>query len=261
MQLTNFSSLIEIFVGLDLTYAGSKNFRNYIFDITTKAKDLVSLLHKVYLGMYNYLTRRLSEKIEQTPDDTKYKSTFEKYKEDFEKSDNFVVYISFLEKDFTNRFKSLFFVGSLGGLLLLFICGYQHDDEINIPMLRIVYVVSFTISFYGLFIFVYSLFSNKIDRPVNIFLNCLIIVLLLTLSLKLFNHYYPYDKIILYSNYFIVFGVLSTTFPFLLYFLRITVQFCFSILYLFRILAVGCCRLFYISFIIWAHRQLGLAIK
>lgn len=252
MKLIDFSSWLEIFIVINLAYAGSKDFRNYLTAVISKGRDIVSLLYSVYTDLYKYLTKKLSVTLGKAPHELKYRQTLERYKQDFEKQDKIVIYQSIIERDFTNRFKSLFFIGALSGLVQLLACGMQEAINEH-AMLKIIYTVNFTVCFYALFVFVFSLFFNKIDRPINIFINLLLIIMLVILALLLLEKVYEMDSLIKFKDLFVIGAVISVVLPTFLFFLRFTLQLLFTILYLVWILLVGLVQLVLVYALIQIH--------
>ena len=251
MNISDFSAWLQLFTGLNLAYAGSANFRNYVTGLTDKAKDLITLAFKFYERLYDYLTRKLELSSGQIPSNISYTKKFEKYKKAFSDQEKLIRYNSILEKDFTNKFKSIFFIATVVGICFLFLCGFQHklDDLFFHKFLFTLNALTIT---YGILIFIISLFYHKIDRPLNLFVN-IIILLLIYLVIFLFRNSIEYSSI--FKDVNIVVSVLSITLPYIIFFVRKAIQFIYSIIYLSYILSIGCIKLIYIRIIVSMHKK------
>jgi len=252
MKLSDFASWFQIFTALNIAYAGSDDFRSYITKISEKSKDLASLIYSTYESFYEFLLSRINSRTQAFPSNKKYKKKLEKFYNNFHSQEKLVNWNSILERDFTQQFKSVFFVCSIFGLSYLFLCGYK--DELDIDFFHKFLFTSNALCFsYGIIVFAISLFKNKIDKPLNLFLNIAIILFLYVIVFFVRNHIQIDSQE--HKNINILFSVFSVVLPFFLFFIRIIFQLIFSVLFLVIIILSGCIKLAFVNLAVFFHSR------
>jgi len=252
LSITDFTAWHQVFIGLNLAYAGSKDFRIYITEISDKVKNLVVLSLSIHTKIYDYLLARIESKNNQ------WKNKFQKTKATFENSEKFIHFNSIVEKDFTNIFKPFFFISSLSGLVFLFLSGIisKIDPEL---LLKCVYLSNFSLISYGLIIFIYSFIRNEIDKPINVFVNIFILICVIFFGVKSIDFAINQYKSISFGELSFlelntIFSPFSVAMPLFLFFFRKLLQFFLSALYLANILIYGCFVLVQIRFVVSLDR-------
>lgn len=253
MDIVDFSAWLQLFTGLNLAYAGIKDFRDYVASLTKKVIDLgLYIYEKFYPPLSGFLLKRLEAKTSQISKSRSYHNILERKINNAENEISImkISFESLLERDFNYFFKSIFFIATLVGLTLLFLCGYKIELN-ELFFHKLIYTLNFLIIVYGILIFILSFLLNKIDRPLNIFVNILII-LLIYVTVYFQRNYVDFENEIIKKNNLIV-SMASVALPFILYFLRKIVQFTYAILYLASKILIACANIIFVNILILLH--------
>lgn len=226
MDLSQFSSYVELMTGVCIAYAGSKIFREGIEETIIKQTNRSFFLNlRIDKLLYTLMIKETSGEHPTITDKAKRKlnnltSKLEVLQDSYENE-------SRSRKFYDLIFKILFVYSALYGVLFLYQLGCHAPKPSHIPSVQVLTSLSMILNLVYLILFILSIFMSeeRIFKVASISLPYKIATFLVICILSYFVARLGFLNYVTTSTtYFMVSIFLTTTLPFILYFVKLHIE-------------------------------------